>query len=109
MREDNPSAADEPYVDPLLQALRVDMRQLLGQLDGRKVPLTQVNAAWDKRIGTDPAFDLMKYQKHISRRKNLGLRQLLMSIPDTVNIVTAAGPNGKTAVEWAVLIDVAAA
>ena len=109
MRGDIPSAADQPYVDPLLQALRVDMRRLLGQLEGRKVPLTLVSAAWNKRIGTDAAFDLMKYQKCISRRKNLGLRQLLMRIPDTVNIVTAACPNGKTAVEWAVLIDVAAA
>ena len=107
--EDISRAADRPYVDPLLQALREDIRQLLGPLEGRKVPLTQVHAAWKKRIGPDAVFDLMKYQKCISRRKNLGLRQLLMRIPDTVNIVTAACPNGKTAVEWAVLIDVAAA
>ena len=110
MRGDIPSAADQPYVDPLLQALRVDMRRLLGQLEGRKVPLTLVSAAWNKRIGTDAAFDLMKYQKCISRRKNLGLRQLLMRIPDTVKIMTAPAnarnPHGT--VDWAVLINVAA-
>ena len=107
MGKDNiPSAADQPYVDPL-QALRVDMRRLLEQLEGRKVPLAQVNAAWKQRIG--PEFDLKKYQTCKGKKQGLGLKQLLMRIRDTVNIVTAPGPNGKTAVEWAVLIDVAAA
>ena len=110
MGEDISRAADRPYVDPLLQALREDIRQLLGPLEGRKVPLTQVHAAWKKRIGPDAVFDLMKYQKCISRRKNLGLRQLLMCIPDTVNIVKAPVNARKpdVTVEWAVLIDVAA-
>ena len=98
--EDTPRAG----VDPL-QALRVDMTRLLQQLEGRKVPLAQVNAAWKLRIG--PEFDLKKYQMCKGKRRALGLRQLLMRIPDTVNIVTAPGPNLKTAVEWAVLIDVA--
>ena len=71
------------------------------------VPLTQVNAAWKTCIGSE--FDLKKYQTRMcSRRQKRGLKQLLMCIPDTVNIVTAPGPNGRSAVEWAVLIDVAA-
>ena len=96
---------DQPYVDPL-QELRVDMRRLLGQLEGRKVPLSQVNAEWKRLI--DPEFDLKKYQMRKGKRQQRGLRQLLQCIPDTVNIVPALGPNARSVVEWAVLIDVAA-
>ena len=104
MEEDLPTT-DQPYVDPL-QELRVDMRRLLGQLEGRKVPLSQVNAEWKRLI--DPEFDLKKYQMRKGKRQQRGLRQLLQCIPDTVNIVTALGPYARTVVEWAVLIDVAA-
>jgi len=97
-------------VDPRLQALREDMRRLLGPLAGQKVKLTQVTAAWRECIGSDAVFDLWKYQESATKRNKLGLRDLLMRIPDTVKIMTAPAnarnPHGT--VDWAVLIDVAA-
>ena len=92
MRGDIPSAADQPYVDPLLQKLREDMRDLLGQLEGRKVPLTLVSAAWNKRIGTDAAFDLMKYQKCISRRKKSGAEAAAYAHPGHGQHSDGSGP-----------------
>ena len=96
----------EPDVDPHLAALRADMTRLLGQIEGRKVPLAQVNAAWRACSGPDVPFDLMKYQM-CSKRRSAGLRQLLMCIPETVELVTAPGPHarlGHPDVEWVVLI-----
>ena len=113
MGVDIPRAADQPYVDPLLQKLREDMRDLLGQLEGQKVKLTELTAAWKnwkKCIGPDAAFDVLKYQKPTSKRNRQGLRELLMCIPDTVNIERAPANTRKphVTVDWAVLIDVAA-
>ena len=109
MDEAIPTAADQPYVDPLLQMLRVDMRRLLGQLEGQKVKLAQVAAAWQKCIGPAAVFDVRKYQK-TSRSNRQGLRELLSRIPDTVKIerapANARNPHGT--VDWAVLINVAA-
>jgi hypothetical protein len=97
-------------VDPRLQALREDMRRLLGPLAGQKVKLTQVTAAWRECIGSDAVFDLWKYQESATKRNKLGLRDLLMRIPDTVKIMTAPANARKPGVkvEWAVLIDVEA-
>ena len=114
MDEDIPTT-DQPYVEPRLQALREDMRRLLGQLEGQKVKLTEVTSAWKKwkkGIGPDAAFDVKKYQKSTStsRSNRQGLTELLMCIPDTVNIEMAPANASKTAVmvAWAVLINVAA-
>jgi hypothetical protein len=109
MDEAIPTAAGQPYVDPLLQMLREDMRRLLGQLEGQKVKLNQVNEAWQKYIDPDAVFDVRRYQE-ASRKNRQGLRELLSRIPDTVNIerapANARNPHGT--VDWAVLIDVAA-
>jgi hypothetical protein len=97
------AAQREPDVNPHLAALRADMTRLLGPIEGRKVPLAQVNAAWRACSGADVPFDLMKYQT-CSKRKSVGLRQLLMCIPETVELVTAPGPNARHPdVEWVVL------
>jgi hypothetical protein len=108
MDEDIPTAAGQPYVDPLLEMLREDMRRLLGQLEGQKVKLTEVAAAWKnwkQGIGPDAVFDIKKYQS-TSRSNRKKLTELLMCIPDTVNIEKAPANARTTAVmvAWAVLI-----
>jgi hypothetical protein len=69
-------------------------------LQAEPAPLPQFAAGWSRYMGAGAVFDKRNY----TNNQHMKLRGLLESIPETVELYQAPGPNGNGRVWWACLL-----
>jgi hypothetical protein len=76
------------------------VRDMQRYLQAEPAPLPQFAAGWSRYMGAGAVFDKRNY----TNNQHMKLRGLLESIPATVELYQAPGPNGNGRVWWACLL-----